>query len=75
MARLIVPTSVHPQDVRQAAAGIAEGRVDIPSLWRTDTRDGQRAERWSRFRFHLTCLTVLLFALAILGLIIYSAVS
>jgi hypothetical protein len=60
----------HPHDVRQAAAAIAAGRLDIPSLWRTDTPDGQRAEQWSRFRLHLTCLIILLFALTILGLIV-----
>ncbi|MFG2339508.1 hypothetical protein [Streptomyces yangpuensis] len=36
----------HPGDVRRAAPTIAEGRVDIPSDWRTDTPDGRRAEFW-----------------------------
>ncbi|MEV6397113.1 hypothetical protein AB0M39_20420 [Streptomyces sp. NPDC051907] len=36
----------HPGDVRRAAPAIAEGRVDIPSDWRTDTPDGRRAEFW-----------------------------
>jgi len=36
----------HPGDVRRAAPAIAEGQVDIPSDWRTDTPDGRRAEFW-----------------------------
>ncbi|MFB6583193.1 hypothetical protein ACFCYC_38260 [Streptomyces sp. NPDC056402] len=36
----------HPGDVHRAAPAIAEGRVDIPSDWRTDTPDGRRAEFW-----------------------------
>lgn len=36
----------HPGDVRRAAAAIAEGHVDIPSRWRTDTPDGRREEFW-----------------------------
>ncbi|MGW9594972.1 hypothetical protein ACWHLZ_32290 [Streptomyces chartreusis] len=36
----------HPEDVRRAAPAIAEGHVDIPSNWRTDTPDGRRAEFW-----------------------------
>ncbi|RSS78579.1 hypothetical protein [Streptomyces sp. WAC06614] len=36
----------HPGDVRRAAPAVTEGRVDIPSDWRTDTPDGRRAEFW-----------------------------
>ncbi|MER6678239.1 hypothetical protein [Streptomyces sp. NPDC000983] len=36
----------HPGDVHRAAPAIAEGSVDIPSDWRTDTPDGRRAEFW-----------------------------
>ncbi|MEU8775550.1 hypothetical protein [Streptomyces sp. NPDC048606] len=34
----------HPEDVRGAASAIAEGRVDLPADWRTDTPEGRRAE-------------------------------
>lgn len=61
----------HPGDVRQAATAMAEGRVDLPPLWRTDTPEGQRAERWSRFRFNATCLVILLVAAGLLGLAVY----
>ncbi|MGW4651492.1 hypothetical protein [Kitasatospora sp. NPDC004289] len=37
-----------------AAVAIAEGRVEVESIWRTDTPDGRRAEYWSRFRLRLT---------------------
>ncbi|MDX2391066.1 MULTISPECIES: hypothetical protein [unclassified Streptomyces] len=37
----------HPGDVHRAAPAIAEGSVDIPSDWRTDTPDGRRVEFWS----------------------------
>ncbi|MFF2361213.1 hypothetical protein ACFVU0_00610 [Streptomyces sp. NPDC058122] len=67
--------SYHPGDARRAATAIAEGRVDIPSVWRTDTPEGRRAEYWSRFRFRLTCAVVLAFALFILGLVLYSVVT
>ncbi|MES4891676.1 hypothetical protein [Streptomyces sp. NPDC096012] len=36
----------HPGDVRRVASVIADGHVDIPSGWRTDTPDGRRAEFW-----------------------------
>ncbi|MFB7278919.1 hypothetical protein ACFCZV_17550 [Streptomyces hydrogenans] len=36
----------HPGDVRRAARDIAEGRVDVPTVYRTDTPDGRRAEFW-----------------------------
>ncbi|MEU4273293.1 hypothetical protein [Streptomyces sp. NPDC026092] len=32
--------------MHRAAPAIAEGSVDIPSDWRTDTPDGRRAEFW-----------------------------
>ncbi|MFF4540007.1 hypothetical protein [Streptomyces aureus] len=67
--------SYHPGDVRRAATAIAEGRVDIPSIWRTDTPDGRRAEYWGRFRFRLTCGVVLALALLLLGVAIYGVVS
>ncbi|MGW1964664.1 hypothetical protein ACWCPD_31010 [Streptomyces sp. NPDC001935] len=67
--------SYHPGDVRRAATAMAGGRVDIPSVWRTDTPDGRRAEYWSRFRFRLTCAVVLAFALCILGLAVYALVT
>ncbi|MFH7596353.1 hypothetical protein WDV06_14785 [Streptomyces racemochromogenes] len=38
--------SFHPGDVRRVAPGIADGQVDIPSEWRTDTPRGRRAEFW-----------------------------
>lgn len=41
---------------------VAEGRVDLPPVWRTDTPDGRRAEHWSRFRRRLTCTVVLALA-------------
>lgn len=50
----------HPGDVRQTATAIAEGRLDIPSLWRTDTPDGRRAVYWSRFRLRLTITIILI---------------
>ncbi|MFJ9520990.1 hypothetical protein ACIRPK_22390 [Kitasatospora sp. NPDC101801] len=65
----------HPGDVRRAAAAFAEGRVDIPSVWRTDTPDGRRAEYWSRFRFRLTCAVMLALVLLLLGLAVYDMVS
>ncbi|MEV8097943.1 hypothetical protein [Kitasatospora sp. NPDC085879] len=65
----------HPGDARQAATAIAEGRVDIPSVWRTDTPDGRRAECWSRFRFRLTCGVLLALVLLVLGLAVYDMVS
>ncbi|MGW3911944.1 hypothetical protein ACWEBX_10500 [Streptomyces sp. NPDC005070] len=67
--------SYHPGDVRRAATAIAEGRVDIPSVWRTDTADGRRAEYWSRFRFRLTCAVVLAFALLLVGVAVYAMVT
>ncbi|MFF0430493.1 hypothetical protein ACFYUJ_39825 [Streptomyces sp. NPDC004520] len=36
----------HPEDVRRAASTIADGHIDIPSNWRTDTPAGRRAEFW-----------------------------
>ncbi|MEV6195715.1 hypothetical protein AB0M19_25310 [Streptomyces sp. NPDC051920] len=67
--------SYHPEDVRRAATAIAEGRVDIPSVWRTDTPDGRRAEYWSRFRFRLSCTFALTLVLLILGLAVYTVAS
>ncbi|QPK43371.1 hypothetical protein H4W23_01105 [Streptomyces gardneri] len=32
--------------MRRATPAIAEGRVDIPSDWHTDTLDGRRVEFW-----------------------------
>ncbi|MFI9296662.1 hypothetical protein [Streptomyces gardneri] len=32
--------------MRRATSAIAEGCVDIPSDWRTDTPDGRRVEFW-----------------------------
>ncbi|MFJ7206118.1 hypothetical protein ACIQWR_21600 [Streptomyces sp. NPDC098789] len=61
----------HPGDVRRAAAAITEGRVDIPSVWRTDTPEGRRAEFWSIFRFRLTCGVVLALVLLVLGLVVH----
>ncbi|MER6561334.1 hypothetical protein ABT300_27100 [Streptomyces sp. NPDC001027] len=66
--------SYHPGDARRAATAIAEGRVDIPAVWRTDTREGQRAEYWGRFRFRLTCTVVLALALLLLGTAVYAMV-
>lgn len=43
-----------PEEVPLAAVAIAEGRVEVESIWRTDTPDGRRAEYWSRFRLRLT---------------------
>ncbi|MFF8868133.1 hypothetical protein ACF08B_39575 [Streptomyces sp. NPDC015139] len=51
----------HPDDVQRAATAIAEGRLDIPAVWRTDTRVGRRVEYWSTF---LSRLTMLIYALA-----------
>ncbi|MFE0654487.1 hypothetical protein ACFVZH_38760 [Streptomyces sp. NPDC059534] len=65
----------HPGDVRRAATAIAEGRVDIPSVWRTDTPDGRRAEYWSRFRLRLTCAIFLAPLLLAVGLAVYAMVS
>ncbi|WP_327257160.1 hypothetical protein [Streptomyces sp. NBC_01244] len=67
--------SYHPGDVRRAAAAIAEGRVDIPSVWRTDTPNGRRAEYWSRFAFRLTCSLTLALLLLGLGLLVYELAS
>ncbi|MFF1560855.1 hypothetical protein [Streptomyces sp. NPDC058279] len=61
--------------MRRAAAAIVEGRVDIPSVWRTDTPDGWRAEYWSRFGFRLTCTVVLALVLLVLGVAVYAMVS
>ncbi|MFB7244299.1 hypothetical protein CW362_24210 [Streptomyces populi] len=65
----------HPGDARRAATAITEGRVDIPSVWRTDTPDGRRAEYWGRFRFRLTCAVALVWLLLCLGLAIYAVAS
>ncbi|ELP67147.1 hypothetical protein PV735_10630 [Streptomyces turgidiscabies] len=46
----------HPEDVRRAATAVAEGRFDIPSVWRLDTRNGRLAEYWTLFMFRLGCL-------------------
>ena len=61
--------------LQHRADEIAEGRVDIPSVRRTDTPDGQRAECWGRFRSRLTCTVVLALILFVLGLAVYAMVS
>ncbi|MEU9865533.1 hypothetical protein AB0D99_32155 [Streptomyces sp. NPDC047971] len=53
----------HPEDVRRAAPAIAEGSIDIPSDWRTDTPDGRRAEFWGVLSTRIA-LTLFLTALA-----------
>ncbi|MFJ9842374.1 hypothetical protein ACIRYZ_18195 [Kitasatospora sp. NPDC101155] len=58
----------HPGDVQRAAVAISEGRVDVPSIWRTDTPDGRRAEYWSRFRLRLTITIFLVWLGGGLGL-------
>ncbi|MEU6228733.1 hypothetical protein [Streptomyces sp. NPDC047042] len=67
--------SYHPGDVRRAATDIAEGRVDIPSVWRTDTPEGRRAEFWSIFRFRLTCGVILALFVSVVGVVVYEIVS
>lgn len=60
----------HPGDVRRAAPAIAEGRVDIPSDWRTDTPDGRRAEFWGALsaRVAITLFIAALLCGLLLGL-------
>ncbi|MFE1228773.1 hypothetical protein [Streptomyces sp. NPDC058745] len=65
----------HPEDVRRAATAITEGRIDIPTVWRTDTPDGRRAENWSRLRLRLTCAVLLAPILLPLALAIYQMVT
>lgn len=65
----------HPGDVRRAAVAIAEGRVGIPSKWRTDTPKGRRAEYWEGFAFSLACSVWLAAGLLMVGLLIYALVS
>jgi hypothetical protein len=48
----------HPEDVQRAAVDIAEGRIPIPPEWRTDTAEGQQAERWERTKSTITCLVI-----------------
>ncbi|GAA3042991.1 hypothetical protein GCM10020229_62770 [Kitasatospora albolonga] len=52
----------HPEDVPLAAVAIAEGRVEVESVWRTDTPDGRRAECWRRFRLRLAITLVLVWS-------------
>ncbi|MFF7277558.1 hypothetical protein [Streptomyces griseorubiginosus] len=56
--------SFHPGDVRRAAPAIAEGRVGIPSKWRTDTPDGRRTEFWGNLTARVAGTLMLL---ALLG--------
>jgi hypothetical protein len=64
----------HPGDVRRAAAPIAEGRVDMPTVYRTDTPDGRRAELLSRIwtfiiaTFFITAALILV--LLVVGVIV-----
>lgn len=65
----------HPGDVRRAAPAIAEGSVDIPSDWRTDTPDGRRTEFWGKWTARVA-VTLFLVAVAfglflILGAVIF----
>ncbi|MFC8454796.1 hypothetical protein [Kitasatospora sp. NPDC057223] len=48
----------HPEDVLQAVAAIADGRVEVEPIWRTDTPEGRQAEYWSRLRLRLTIIMV-----------------
>ncbi|MFF5922799.1 hypothetical protein ACFY8C_31445 [Streptomyces flavochromogenes] len=67
--------SFHPGDVRRAAPAIAEGRVDIPSNWRTDTPDGRRTEFWGALTARVAGTLLLVAALCglllILGTVIF----
>ncbi|WP_258318870.1 hypothetical protein [Streptomyces griseorubiginosus] len=59
----------HPEDVRRAAPAIAEGHVDIPSVWRTDTPDGRRREFWGTLSARVAgtlVLALLVFAIILL---------
>jgi hypothetical protein len=65
----------HPDDVRRAAADFAEGRIETPPAWRTDTPEGQRAERWERTKFRLSCLAVVvLVVIPLTAVLVYSLV-
>ncbi|GGY82124.1 hypothetical protein [Streptomyces omiyaensis] len=60
----------HPEDVRRAAQDITEGRVDIPTVYRTDTPDGRRAEFWNRLLFRvLGTILLAMTAASILGIL------
>ncbi|MER6564600.1 hypothetical protein ABT300_44265, partial [Streptomyces sp. NPDC001027] len=65
----------HPGDVRRAAPAIAEGHLDIPSNWRTDTPDGRRTEFWgaliARVAGTLLLVAVLCGLLLILGTAVF----
>ncbi|MFD7450619.1 hypothetical protein [Kitasatospora sp. NPDC059827] len=62
------------EDMRRAAPDIVEGRIDIPPLWRTDTREGRRAQFWEDLRLTLTCLVPVAFILFCFVMAIVSAI-
>ncbi|MFE5792262.1 hypothetical protein ACFQ8C_06730 [Streptomyces sp. NPDC056503] len=65
----------HPADVRRAAADLAEGRLDLPPHWRTDTPEGRRAERRSRLRLRLSCVVYLSPLLFVLVIMVYDMLT
>ncbi|MFI9122482.1 hypothetical protein ACIGW0_24365 [Streptomyces bikiniensis] len=64
----------HPGDVRRAAPAIAEGTVDVPSDWRTDTPDGRRAEFWGVLSTRIAVTLLIALTLCSLFLVLGSAV-
>lgn len=67
--------SYHPGDARRAATAIAEGRVDIPPVWRTDTPEGPAGGARSRLRWRLTCGAALAMLLFFPGMSFYAVAS
>ncbi|MFF9147407.1 hypothetical protein ACF1BN_21375 [Streptomyces sp. NPDC014861] len=63
----------HPGDVRRAAEDIAEGRVDIPTVYRTDTPDGRRAEFWSKLLIRVFGTLFLMVLLASVLMLLFVA--
>ncbi|MFG2824767.1 hypothetical protein ACGFX4_35715 [Kitasatospora sp. NPDC048365] len=61
-----------PVRERQAAAAVVEGRIDIPSVRRTDTPDGRRAEFWNRLGERVTCTIAMIMVLGGLALLVGS---
>jgi hypothetical protein len=59
----------HPGDVERAARAFAEGRVDVPSGWRTDTAVGRCREFcFKTLVYGAAALTVAALVAAVLGL-------
>ncbi|GGY16115.1 hypothetical protein ACFY8X_20355 [Streptomyces tanashiensis] len=65
----------HPGDAQRAATAIAEGRVDIPSVWRLNTPVGRLAEYGGLFAFRLGGLAFLALVLIGVWLLVHELAS